>query len=338
MSDFLPDNLEPYANISAKAYEHPADRAATAALRAIPMLDTVVRKLIEWQYERALRQLYLGNSIKVSEQQLPELWTAHEGVSRILDMPERYDLYVSSGVPGGAQVVGTGKPMIVIDSDLMQRLGPAEQRAVIAHELGHILSDHVVYVTTLNVLLSVGNGVPFFLGIPFRAVRAVLLEWYRATELTCDRAATLAVRDPRIVCTTLMVTAAGLPVEQLNLDAFMTQAMEYESWDDPSDRVRRFFNEIGQTHSYAVRRVSEVMKWVQGGEYDRIVRGEYRTRDEEADVRAEAGDAFDYYAERFRTILQDAGDNIAKLGSQMGDMAEQAAEWIRARGGGSGEN
>jgi hypothetical protein len=165
----------------------------------------------------------------------------------------------------------------------------------------------------------------------------VLLEWYRATELSCDRAATLAVRDPRIVCSTLMVTAAGLPVEQLNLDAFMTQAMEYESWDDPSDRVRRFFNEIGQTHSYAVRRVSEVMKWVQGGDYDRIVRGEYRTRDEETDVRAEAGDAFDYYAERFRTILQDAGENVAKLGSQMGDMAEQVAGWIRGRGGGSGE-
>jgi len=337
VSDLLPENLEPYTNISAKAYEHPADRAATAALRAIPMLDTVVRKLIEWQYERALRQLYLGSSIKVSEQQLPELWRAHEGVSRILDMPDHYDLYVSSGVLGGAQVVGTGKPMIVIDSDLLQRLGPGERRVVLAHELGHILSDHVVYVTTLNVLLSVGNGVPFFLGIPFRAVRAVLLEWYRATELSCDRAATLAVRDPRIVCSTLMVTAAGLPVEQLNLDAFLTQAMEYESWDDPSDRVRRFFNEIGQTHSYAVRRVSEVMKWVQGGDYDRIVRGEYRTRDEEADVRAEAGDAFDYYAERFRTILQDAGENVAKLGSQMGEMTEQVAEWIRGRGGGSGE-
>ena len=34
-------------DISPKAYEHPADRAATAALRSIPMIDTVVRKLIE---------------------------------------------------------------------------------------------------------------------------------------------------------------------------------------------------------------------------------------------------------------------------------------------------
>jgi hypothetical protein len=131
-----------------------------------------------------------------------------------------------------------------------------------------------------------------------------------------------------------MVTAGGLPVEQLDLDAFMAQAMEYESWDDPSDRVRRFFNEIGQTHSYAVKRVSEVMKWVQQGEYDRIVRGEFRTRDQESDVRAEAGDAFEYYAERFRTIFREAGDNITNLGNQMGGVAEQVADWIRSRGGG----
>jgi Zn-dependent protease with chaperone function len=293
-----------------------------------------VRKLIEWRYERALRQFYLGNSVRVGEHQLPDLWAAHTGVIKVLDMPDVYDLYVTSPVLGGAQAIGAGKPMIVVDSTLLQQLGAGEQRVVVAHELGHILSDHVLYITALNILLSVGNGMPFFLGIPFRAVKAVLLEWYRATELSCDRAATLAVRDPRIVCRTLMVTAGAMPADKLSLDAFMTQAMEYETWDDPSDRVRRFFNEIGQTHTYAVRRVSEVMKWVQGGEYDRIVRGEYRTRDEEADVREEAGDAMEFYAERFRSIFREAGDNIASMGSQLGGMAEQAADWVRKRGGG----
>ncbi len=336
MPETLPDHLEPYANISSKAYEHPADRAATAALQSVPMLDTVVRKLVEWRYERALRQFYLGNSVKVGEQQLPDLWSAHRSACTILDMPEVYDLYVTTPVLGGAQAIGSGKPMIVIDSLLLGRLGVGEQRAVIAHELGHILSDHVLYVTALNILLSVSNGLPFFFGIPFRAVKAVLLEWYRATELSCDRAATLAVRDPRIVCRALMVTAGGLPVSELDLDAFMTQAMEYESWDDPSDRARRFFNEIGQTHTYAVRRVSEVLKWVQSGDYDRIIRGEYRTRDQETDVREEAGEAMNFYAERFRTIFREAGDNLAGLGNQVGGMAEQVGDWLRKRGGGGG--
>jgi Zn-dependent protease with chaperone function len=336
MADTLPDSVEPYPRISSKAYEHPADRAATAALAAVPMLDTVVRKLIEWGYERALRQSFLGNSVRVGENQLPDLWASHTGVCRVLDMPEIYDLYVSWGVLGGAQAIGAGKPMVVIGSGMLEKLGPGEQRVILAHEIGHILADHVLYMTALSILLRGTGGIPFPIGLPLRAVTTVLLEWYRAAELSCDRAAVLAVRDPRIVCRTLMVLGSGMPADKLNLDAFMAQAMEYESWDDPSDRVRRFFNEIGRTHPLAVRRVSEVMKWVQSGEYDRIVRGEYRTRDQQANVREEASDAMEFYAERFRAIFRDMGENITTLGSQAAGAAEQIADWIRARGGGGG--
>ena len=339
MTETLPDNIEPYPGISSKAYEHPADRAATAALKAVPMLDTVVRKLIEWGYERALRQAFLGNAVRVGENQLPELWSSHVGVCRILDMPDVYDLYVTWGVPGGAQAIGAGKPMVVVGSILNDKLGAGEQRVVLAHEVGHILSDHMLYMTALNILIAVPLSMPFPIGLPLRAVRAVLLEWYRAAELSADRAATLAVRDPRIVCRTLMVLGAGMSADKLNLDAFMTQAMEYEQWDDPSDRVRRFFYEIGLTHPLAVRRVREVMTWVQSGEYDRIQRGEYRTREQDANahVRAEAGDAVEFYAERFRRIFQEMGENITTLGSQAAGAAEQVADWIRARGGGGGE-
>jgi Zn-dependent protease with chaperone function len=332
------DSVEPYTNISSKAYEHPADRAATAALKAVPMLDTLVRKLIEWRYERALRQFYLGTSLKVSDDQCPDLWASHNAACRILDLPEVYDLYLTSPVPGTAMAIGSKKPMIVADSMVIKRLGPGEQRALLGHELGHVLSDHVLYITALNILLAAGGSLPVLLGLPFRAVRTVLLEWYRAAELSSDRAAVLVVRDPQIVCRLLMVSASGLPADDLNLDAFMAQAMEYENWDDPSDRVRRFFWEINVTHPYAVRRVSEVMRWVQSGEYDRILAGEYRTRDQEADVRGEAGDAMEFYAERFRGAFRDIGENVTSLGSQVGGVADQVADWLRNRGGSPGES
>jgi Zn-dependent protease with chaperone function len=335
VSTILPDSVEPYYNLSAKAYEHPADRAATAALKSIPMLDTLIRRLIEWRYERAVRQVYLAAALKVSDRQLPDLWHSHTASCRILDLPDVYDLYVTTPVPGLAMTVGSQRPIVVVDSMLLRRLGTGEQRVVVAHELGHVLSDHIVYMTALNIILSAGAQVPFLLGIPFRAVRTVLLEWYRAAELTCDRAATLVVRDPQIVCRTLMVTAAGLPADELNLDAFMAQAMEYQNWDDPSDRVRRFFTEISVTHPFAVKRVSEVMRWVQSGDYDRIIRGEYRTRDQETDARGEAGDAMEYYSERFRALFSEMGENITSLGNQVGGMAEQVADWLRKnRGGG----
>ena len=337
MPEYLPEALAPYPEISSKAYEHPADRAATAALKAVPMLDVVVRKLIEFRYERALRQFYLGNSIKVSERQLPGLHASYRGVRHVLDMPADYDLYVSSSPLLGfnALTIGSQNPMIVIGSPLSRELGSAEQRGVIAHELGHVLSDHVVYMTALTILLR-GVNLPGIVGLPLRAVRAVLLEWFRAAELSCDRAATLAVRDPQIVCRTLMVVAAGLPAEQLDLDAFMAQAMEYENWEDPHDRVRRFFLELGVSHPNAVRRVSEVMRWVRSGEYDRIQRGEYRRRGDVHDVREEAGDAMEFYAARFRALFQELGENVTSLGTQVGDVSQQVADWLRTRGSGSG--
>jgi hypothetical protein len=202
--------------------------------------------------------------------------------------------------------------------------------------MGHILSDHVLYITALNILLGATAGSLPLIGLPIRAVRAVLLEWRRAAELSCDRAATLAVRDPRIVCRTLMVLASGLPADRLNLDAFMTQAMEYENWEDSHDRIRRFFNEINATHTYAVRRVSEVMRWVQSGEYDRIIRGEYRRRSDPTNVRDEASDAVEFYAERFRAMFRELGDNVTNLGSQMGDVSQQISDWLRNRGSQSG--
>jgi Zn-dependent protease with chaperone function len=329
------DTVEPYSNLSPKAYEHPADRAATAALKAVPGLDGLVRRLIEWRYERALRQFYLGTSLKVSEQQCPELWTSHSAASRILDLPEVCDLYLTTPVRGIAVTIGSKKPMIVLDSVVLQRLGPGEQRALLGHELGHVLSDHVLYITALNILIAAGSSVPILMGVPFRAVETVLLEWYRAAELSSDRAATLVVRDPKIVCRMLLVAASGMPAEQLNLDAFMAQAMEYESWDAPTDRVRRFFSEITITHPYAVRRVSEVMRWVQSGEYDRILRGEYRTRDQKSTVTDEAGDAMEYYSERFRGAFRDLGENVTKLGTQVGGVADQVTDWLRSRGSGS---
>jgi Zn-dependent protease with chaperone function len=334
------DSIAPYTDISPKAYEHPSDRAATAALKSIPLVEALVRKLIEWQYEKAIRQVILGNAIKVGKHQLPDLWTAHQHVCRVLDMPSEYPVYVARPVPGIALAVGSNKPLIVIDAGALENLGPGEQRAVLAHELGHILSDHMVYQTALVILLSASTRVPFLFALPYRGLELALLEWSRCAELTCDRAAAIAVRDPQIVCRELMIVSGGLPGDKLNLDAFMAQAMEYEEWKAPGDRLTRFFQEINATHPYSVKRVCEIMKWVQSGEYDRIIRGDYRKRSDPADLRDEGGDAVAFYAARFRSLLKDVGENITSLGQQVGGVAEQATDWLgraaRAGRGASG--
>lgn len=76
------------------------------------------------------------------------------------------------------------------------------------------------------------------------------------------------------------------------------------------------------------------MAWVRSGDYDRIVGGAYRTRDSEVDARAEAGDAVDFYKERFRRIVRESGDAVTNVGDQVAIRGERLSDWIR-RGGAS---
>src|SRR2546426_8389450 len=81
--------------ISARAFQHPADRAATAALQQVPYLDAVVKRLIQLGYERALRQATLGSAVRLGDSQLPAIWVLHREVFHALDIGEGPDLYMT---------------------------------------------------------------------------------------------------------------------------------------------------------------------------------------------------------------------------------------------------
>jgi Zn-dependent protease with chaperone function len=307
--------------ISPKAYEHPADRAATAALASIPMLDLVVRKLIEFGYERALRQTYLGASVRLGTDQLPAIWTLYQHVLGVLDMPDEYDLYITQQPMANAMTVGAGKPLVVLNSATVWLLDDAQLEAVIAHEVAHILSDHVLYRTALEILLRIGTTrLP--LGMPLAAVQYALLEWARASELTCDRAAAIVTRDPRLVCKMLMTMAGGAKAADLNLEAFMRQAMDYTEAGEGLDRLQRLLTDLRQSHSLPVKRVHELLTWVRDGEYDRIVGGEYVRRGQERPAREEAADAATHYTDRFKDLFREAGEHVNSAGQQLSD-------WLR---------
>jgi Zn-dependent protease with chaperone function len=328
----LPDDQR-LIEISPKAYEHPADRAATAALQSIPMLDTVVRKLIEYGGERALRQELLGNYVRLGDAQLPEVWASHRAALARLDIQTVPELYLGQGPFINASAIGAQQPMVILNSSTVSTLDDLELRTVLGHEAGHILSDHMLYSTALAILTAFGARalmrLPFFAGLPLLAVKLALLEWYRAAELTCDRAATLVNRSPMTTCQTLMVLAGGTASRRLSLDAFVAQATEYVELEPGWDKFSRFRSELLQTHQYPVRRVAEIQKWVRAGDYDRIMTGEYRKRGDRVDPREEAGAASEFYAERFRTIFREFGEGMNKAGDKAADAADKLAGWLR---------
>src|SRR4051795_13547628 len=108
--------------ISPRAYQHPADRAATAALQKVPYLDEVVRKLIALGYERALRAAALGSSVRLGQEQLPHIWVLHRQSFNTLDIERVPDLYMTQFPFANAMTIGVGKPIVVLNSELVTLL------------------------------------------------------------------------------------------------------------------------------------------------------------------------------------------------------------------------
>jgi Zn-dependent protease with chaperone function len=325
----LPAEAWQLEDISPKAYQHPADRAATAALGNVPYLDQVVRKLVALGYERALRAASLGASVRLGEQQLPTVWALQREVYNALDLEPVPDLYLTQFPLANAFTSGSERPVVVINSELIRLLDDEGRRVVLAHEAAHIHSDHVLYQTALAILLRIGTrALPVFAGLPLMAIRYALLEWSRAAELSCDRGATLVTRDPQAVCRTLMTVAAGEAADELNLDAFITQGMEYEERGSGGERITRMLQDLNVTHPLPVRRVRILLDWVQSGEYEAIIGGEYVRRGNERTVTEEASAARDHYTDRISAAVQEAGTSVAEVGQQLGD-------WLKRQRGDS---
>jgi Zn-dependent protease with chaperone function len=320
--------------ISPRAYQHPADRAASAGLAKVPYLDEVVRKLVALGYERALRAASLGSAVRLGQHQLPRIWVLHRQVFNALDMDRVPDLYVTQFPLANAYAIGTDKPIVLLNSELVRILDDDGRRVVLAHEAAHVHSDHVLYQTALLILLRLGSSVrlPILAGLPLLAIKLALLEWWRAAELSCDRAAALVTRDPQAVCRSLMTIAAGEEVENLNLDAFIAQGMEYSESGTGLERMTRLLQDLNVTHPMPVRRVKMLLDWVQEGGYDRMVRGDYLRRGEEPTAREEADSAGVFYAERISGAFAQAGSSVADVGQQLGDWLKRTRE----RGGGGG--
>jgi Zn-dependent protease with chaperone function len=309
-----------YREISPRSYEHPADRAATSALHAIPLLDRLVKRFGRLGLETRFRQSLLGDAVRLGPDQVPQVWALHVQAAGILDM-EPTPLFVTQQPVVNALTFGMRSPVIVVFSPLVADYQPDEVQSVLAHELGHVLSDHVTYSTALVLLAQLLNGDIPLAGLPVRGLYIALLEWSRAAELTCDRAAALAVDDPMIVCRMLMRMAGGA-LPGMQVDAFIRQANEYSDEEDLFARRARFVSELGRSHPAAVRRVRELTTWVASGDFDRVRSGTYVLRGEEPPPSAEFDAAVRHYRERFSGVVDRTLGGVNKLSGQI-------TSWLR---------
>lgn len=265
-----------FADLSKHDYIHPDDSKALATLRAIPGIDTALKKLLSVTFESALRVTFMASSVKVTNKQCPDLHAKLQIACTTLgvDMP---DLFIMQNPVVNAFTYGVEKPYIVLHSALIERLSEDETLAVIGHEVGHIHSEHVLYLTAARILellanASVGALVPGSEIIKFivsAGIGSALLAWARRAELSCDRAALLVTQDPHAVGRTMMKLAGGTFASKIDYELFLEQGREFQKNYDEKFLDKFWANIIngGQTHPLPVWRVAEILKWVESGQY-----------------------------------------------------------------------
>src|SRR6266849_4759561 len=181
--------------IAPVTWEHPADRAALQSLRSVPGFDEVVKKIYGFVGERGVRLLFQADAVRVGATQFPRLNALYTDVLTSMDWEVRPDLFMSQTPFVNAGAFGMDRPFIVINSGALKLLDDDEMRALLGHELGHVMSGHALYVTILILILNFSfSTLPFLAGIALLPIRIALLEWFRKSELSSDRAGLLAVQ------------------------------------------------------------------------------------------------------------------------------------------------
>jgi Zn-dependent protease with chaperone function len=306
----------PLNQISPRAWEHPADRAALNALKAIPGFDDVVRKVATFFGERGVRQLFLANAVRVGPRQRPKLNALYTEVLETMDWPRRPQLYVSQNPVANAVSVGFEDPFIVIHSESLEILGREEHRFVLAHEVAHVMSGHTTYRTIAYLLLMFGVGsLPFLAGMALMPFQLALLDWHRKSELSCDRAGLLGVQDPNVAMSTFLRMAGGdaskAGGDDSSLEEFIQQAADYETGGTAWDTVLKLVNTAFREHPFATVRASELLRWQRGGDYERILAGDYPRRgDDDGSLRGDFREAASSYRDESREAFRPIGDAL----------------------------
>jgi Zn-dependent protease with chaperone function len=191
-------------------FAYPPDLSAIETIKVAGALPYVVTRLASGDFEANLRSKLGANAHKaVCPSPLDLLVRQCATLLSIEYVPEAFIL--QSGQPNAFTFGREEHAYIVVDLSLLALLSSGELMMVIAHELGHVKSGHMMYHTLAEIL---GSGISLsasVLGLDMLSIplRLALLSWHRESEVTADRAGLLAVNDIDVMKSLLPKLASG---------------------------------------------------------------------------------------------------------------------------------
>ena len=268
--------LRTYPDLARQAFMHPWDVKATAALHRVPGFDRVIAKVMEYGFERVLFLQNIADNVRVTDKMFPRLYRYLQWSCKVLGVAEP-EFYVSLDPVPNAYTYGHTRPFIVMTTGLIELLGEAEQFFAVAHEVGHIKCEHVLYTAVamniaalVEILGQATLGLGSLLG---KSLELPLYDWQRKSELSADRAALLCLQDKNVAIRSFMKLAGGANklFHEMDQDEFMRQIRSYEDADESTlNKVYKFLITAFRTHPFPIMRAKHLDEWITSGEYSQI--------------------------------------------------------------------
>ena len=270
-------------SVNADLYMHPQDKGALDALKAIPGFTTVLKGFMKNFSEQQLHGVNMATKLRLSKEQLPDLYNLLPPICEKLGINEP-EFYLEMDPNPNAYTYGDTKAFLTITSGLVECMNEDELKSVIAHECGHIACHHVLYHTMAEFILQ---GLDTFIGLGLISLplKLALSGWQRMSELSADRAAAIYMGGSDVVEDVMIRLSAGSKsyIKGINKELYMQQAKDYENLikDSGYNKLLQFLANMSGTHPFNSVRCSEIHKWCQSNEFNRIINGEINIYKEE---------------------------------------------------------
>lgn len=272
------------------SYQHPFDQKALTSLNKMPGLALLMKKVNEYGIDRLLRMQIMGGEFRVTPRNFPKLHDAFLETCQIIDFSPQPELYLYRGTGYiSSYAVGVEKPIVGVNLEAMEWYSPDELLFAFGYEVSRIKGGYVAYQQIANVmplLKTIINSTTLGLGgLATSGLEVALYNWMIMSKFTGDRAGLLACQDVDIAITALM-KLGGLPGDYLNADTiadFQAQAREFTNINlDKLDQITKIFSFMEYQFPWAVMRAAELLKWIDSGEYEKLIQGENSAQPQDA--------------------------------------------------------
>ena len=251
--------LSPGYELDPNVFMWPLDAEAMSRLNRLEPLSSFARKVSEnigrpW-FEAAV------NGVRLSEEQLPEVFALAVRAARIVGLSYLPEVYVSGENMWDAATMGSESGAFVSLGSVLTNMRGDDLLFVLAREMGHVRAGHALWRTVTELVRGqrgsgslMGGGVLEYLN-PAKliqgAIQAPLMAWKRHSEITAALAGLLVVGKEDVAVQVLSQWALkSFPlVKRLNQTAWRRQE------DESDDATMRLSEWTMTSNPYLARRL-----------------------------------------------------------------------------------